>query len=404
MSAKEIPFGKILENKIILNGWGAYPDREIGVVREDEETSVKYFEERFTELEAKITALETEIESSENKGSFLMKLIHLKELLGTHDGLGDYQSLLDRLTAQEAYLEETIEKNRVRNTQIKQALVEELRVSVEKINWKEATQEIHDIKARWIKTGNPKEELQEELDTAFWGLIDQFFDKKKEFYEDKKRLGEKRKRDYQNVIAKADELENLHGKERFDFIQTLKDEWREIGNIQKEDYSPLLQAFNNKLKPGPRPSQSQSFDIHELNKTLQRFTNGEQPYGFKQLEELKTQLKSYRPSDPEGKNLRRNAFQSIQLLLERDFIDKLAHKRFKNFKELEKGKKRQIRIGILEELINRDKADLDKYQENSANFSSSFGGTMDLIEKKLSQQKGKIQVKETLLQLLKRED
>lgn len=404
MSAKEIPFGKILENKIILNGWGAYPDREIGEVREDEETSVKYFEERFTELEAKITALETEIESSENKGSFLMKLIHLKELLGTHDGLGDYQSLLDRLTAQEAYLEETIEKNRVRNTQIKQALVEELRVSVEKINWKEATQEIHDIKARWIKTGNPKEELQEELDTAFWGLIDQFFDKKKEFYEDKKRLGEKRKRDYQNVIAKADQLENLHGKERFDFIQTLKDEWREIGNIQKEDYSPLLRAFNNKLKPGPRPSQSQSFDIHELNKTLQRFTNGEQPYGFKQLEELKTQLKSYRPSDPEGKNLRRNAFQSIQLLLERDFIDKLAHKRFKNFKELEKSKKRQIRIGILEELINRDKADLDKYQENSANFSSSFGGTMDLIEKKLSQQKGKIQVKETLLQLLKRED
>jgi len=404
VSAKEIPFGKILENKIILNGWGAYPDREIGEVREDEETSVKYFEERFTELEAKITALETEIESSENKGSFLMKLIHLKELLGTHDGLGNYQSLLDRLTAQEAYLEETIEKNRVRNTQIKQALVEELRVSVEKINWKEATQEIHDIKARWIKTGNPKEELQEELDTAFWGLIDQFFDKKKEFYEDKKRLGEKRKRDYQNVIAKADELENLHGKERFDFIQTLKDEWREIGNIQKEDYSPLLRAFNNKLKPGPRHSQSQSFDIHELNKTLQRFTNGEQPYGFKQLEELKTQLKSYRPSDPEGKNLRRNAFQSIQLLLERDFIDKLAHKRFKNFKELEKAKKRQIRIGILEELINRDKADLDKYQENSANFSSSFGGTMDLIEKKLSQQKGKIQVKETLLQLLKRED
>jgi hypothetical protein len=42
VSAKEIPFGKILENKIILNGWGAYPDREIGVVREDEETSVKY--------------------------------------------------------------------------------------------------------------------------------------------------------------------------------------------------------------------------------------------------------------------------------------------------------------------------------------------------------------------------
>lgn len=404
MSAKEIPFGNIKEDKIFLNAWGPYAEREIGEVREDEQTSVAYFEERYAELAAKVTALEEEIEASQNKGSFLMKLIHLKEQLGTHDGLGDYQALRDRLSSQEAGLGEIIEKNRERNTEIKQALLEEMKAAVEKINWKEATVEIHDIKARWIKTGNPREDVQESLEGEFWSLIDGFFEKKKQFYEDKKLLGEKRKKAYEEVIAKASQLQNLHGKERFEFIKSLKDEWREIGNIQKQDYSPLFQAFNAKLKSSPRTARTEAaFDLVGLMQTLQKYISGEQSYGFKQLEDLKGPLKTYRPNDLDGKNKRREAFEIIQLLLERDFLDKLAYRRFSNFREMERAKKQQIRIKILEELISRDKSDLEKYQENSANFSSGAGDMMDMVARKLSQQKGKIQVKEKLLQILKAE-
>ena len=405
MSEKEIPFGKIKDGKIFLNAWGEYPEREIGEVREDEESSVKYFEERFEELVKKIDDLEKEIQESQNKGSFLMKLKHLKTQLSEHDGLGDYSILEERLTKQEAHLEDIIQKNRERNSEIKKSLLEEIKAAADKINWKEATLEIHEIKARWIKTGNPKEEEQEQLEEDFWGVIEAFFEKKKEFYEDKKRLGDLRKKEYEDIIERTKTLENLHGKARFDKVAELKQAWKDVGNIPKDEYTELLKTFNYKLKPKrPRVSSfTPSIDIEEIIKNLNEFIDGSEVYNFKKLDEIKNTLKNFRPNDFNGKNAKREAFTKVQLLMERDFIDKIANKRFKNFRELEKAKKRQIRIGILEELISRDQTDLEKYQENSANFSSSGNGGLGFIEKKLAQQEAKIKTKTQLLQLMKEE-
>ncbi len=403
MSESKIPFGKILENHIYLNAWGSYDERSIGEVKGDEDRSIKYFEDRFTDMNAKVKKLEDEIENSQNKGSFLMKLIHLRNLLGTHDGLGDYEALETRLKTQEKKLQELIEQNRKRNSDIKKALIVEITTASEKINWKEATQEIHDIKAKWIKTGNPKEEDQEELEQNFWSVIDSFFEKKKEFYEDKKRLGDKRKKAYHTLVEEAKNASNLIGEAKNDKINELKAKWEEVGNIQKEEYSPLLRAFNYNLTVQPSRSKSTPFDLDKIFGTIDDYAAGKLKYGFKQLEALKIQLKDYRPLDQEGKTRRQDAFERIQVLLERDFIDKLALKRFKNFRELEKPKKQKIRIAILQELINRDKGDLEKYQENSANFSSPKGGMMDLVEKKISQQQAKISVKEKLLSIMESE-
>ncbi len=400
MSIKEIPFGKIIDNKIILNGWKDFPEREIGEIRESEDESVQYFINRFNELDEKIEKLENEIAESENKGSFLMKLVHLKDLITKHDGLGDYEALEKRLLNQEELLSDIIHKNRERNTDIKKVLLEEMKVAVEKINWKEATAEIHDIKARWIKTGNPKEDVQQELEDEFWGLVDGFFEKKKQFYEDKKLLGEKRKKAYEEVVEKAKKVAELFGKERSDVTRSLKEEWKEIGNIPKEEYLPLQKVFNDLLKA--RPKQNfQGGDINAIKDQLQKYIQGEQSYSFKDLSGIKEQLKKFRAHNPETRKQRNESFADLQLLTERDFVDKLALKRFKNFKDLEKEKKSNIRISILEELINRDLTDLEKYQENSANFSGPTGSMLSLIEKKISQQQNKIEIKRKLLKILR---
>lgn len=406
MSEKEIPFGNIKQDKIFLNAWGEHPERQIGEVRDDEASSIAYFVEKYEELVKKIDDLEKEIQESQNKGSFLMKLKHLKTQLSEHDGLGDYLVLEERLTNQESLLEDIIQKNRERNSEIKKNLLEEIRAAADKINWKEATIEIHDIKARWIKTGNPKEEEQEQLEEDFWGVIEAFFEKKKEFYEDKKRLGDLRKKEYEAIIERTKTLENLHGKAKFDKIGELKQAWKDVGNIPKEEYTELLKVFNQRLKPKrPRVSthHQPSVDIQPILQDLEKFLDGSEPYNFKKLDEIKNTLKNFRPQDFQGKGAKNEAFNKVQLLMERDFIDKLANKRFNNFRELEKAKKRQIRIGILEELISRDQTDLEKYQENSANFSTSGNGGLGFIEKKLAQQEAKIKTKRQLLELMKEE-
>lgn len=405
MSDQEIAFGKIRKDKIILSGWDEHPEREIGEVRDNDiDASVKYFEHKFEELQQKIEALEKEINTSENKGSFLMKLVHLKEQLPSHDGLGDYQVLYERLSTQEKGLLEIIEKNRERNSEIKTALLEEIKVAAEKINWGEATEEIHEIKSKWIKTGNAKEEDQERLNEEFWGIIEGFFEKKKQFYEDKKRLGDLRKKDYEAVIEKTKQLKEFSGKARFDLITQLKEEWRAVGNIPKEEYTELYKEFNRKLKTISPSAKPAKVNLSDLIKELDAYLSGEKPFHFKLIDNHKRSLKEVRADSKEERQQKDEAFKKAQLLLERDFIDKLASKRFKNFRELEKAKKKSIRIGILEELLDRDKTDLATYQENSANFSGSLGGGMiDLVDKKIQQQKKKITTKETLLNILKAE-
>ncbi len=49
----------------------------------------------------KVASLEKAVEESENKGSYLMKLIHLRENLAKFDALGNYPALFDRLDAVE---------------------------------------------------------------------------------------------------------------------------------------------------------------------------------------------------------------------------------------------------------------------------------------------------------------
>lgn len=400
MEEKGNKYGTIRGNKVILKAWGPYTDRTIGEVKDDNpESSFQYFEERFYELETKVVELEKIIEESVNKGSFLMKLLHLKELIPTHDGLGDYQSLLDRLTTQEAILHDIISKNRERNSEIKKTLIEEVKIAADKFNWKEATEEIHDIKTRWIKTGNAIEEEQEELEEAFWSVVSGFFDKKKVFYEDKKRLGERNKAAYQQLVKEAEKLINVHGKERFEKVKDLKQRWDDLGKIPKEDYGPLVDLFNKHLKPTQRP-QNESMDVKALIRELDGYLSGKESVPLKTLEVYRNNLKTYQPSEFKAKQDRKEAFSKIQLLKEWDFLINVARKRVKTYKEMSPSEQRKLQIKVLEDLLIRDREDLTKYLENSGNFSSSTGQMNPLVEKNLNQQKMKVMIKEQLFDLL----
>ncbi|MEM0938482.1 MAG: DUF349 domain-containing protein [Bacteroidota bacterium] len=389
----EIPFGFVKDGKIYRKAWAGRPDREIGEVRnEDVEKSIAFFQERFNDLSKKVREVTEKIDSTVNKGSFLMKLVHLKEQLSEHDGLGDYDALWNTIDKYESLVKDIIQKNRKHNSEIKSALIEEANQLEDIINWKEATEKAHDIKTRWIKTGSAEEEKNEELEKAFWEKITQFFDKKKQFYEDKQKLVDYRKRKYEELVKEAKKLTELHGKVRFDRVKELKEKWKETGGIPAEFYQPIYDSFQKALKGGKKKF-IQSFNYKEILEKLERVKLDKAPLNKQELDTLKKSIYKDRFRSEEKNKI----LELIQLLLERDFVVKLANKHFPNFPKMEREKKKSIKKGIIKDLIQRDIEDLKIYEENSANFSSSDGSVNKLFESKIKGQKRKIEIKTLLL-------
>lgn len=398
MENAPVPFGFIKDDKIYLKGWSSYPDKEIGEIRDgDLEKSVAYFVEKYKELSKKVEDVIQKIDSHDNKGSFLMKLLHLKELLPQHEGLGDYADLAEKVDRYESLIGDIIQKNRERNTEIKSALIKEAEETVEVTNWRDGTEKVNDLKARWIKTGNAEEDKNETLEQEFWKIIQGFFERKKNFYEDKQKLLVFRKKQYEDLVDEASKVNELSGKERFDKVKELREQWKEVGGVPSDVFKPLVQQFNGHLKSGKGVSR---MDYSGILESLQQVKSGKASYNKSELDQLKKNIRGDRVRDPAKGQI----LELIQLLTERDFIQTLANKRFKDFARLEVGKRRSITKGILNDLIARDRDDLKVYEENATNFKSADGKMSKMVADKLSSQQRKISVKEKLLEWIENDE
>lgn len=398
MSRTDVPYGFITENELFLSAWGTQPDRKIGEIKDDgPDAAVAYFQEKFKEFKRKIEELVQTIDASDNKGSYLMKLLHLKEQTLVHEGLGDYEELNKVLSSYEHLLSDIIQKNRERNTEIKSALMAEVKEAVEIVNWNESTDKVQDVKARWLKTGNARDDRQEELESEFWGIIEGFFERKRAFYEDKKRLTDHRKEKYLQIIEDANVLFELKGKARFDRVKELKAAWGEIGNIPAREYKELQRKFNNRLK-GKKEIPPPNFD--SIRAELDAMFEKTQPVDKPMLQRYRKSLSSFKIREKELKETRHDLMQLINLIWERDFLENLASKKYKGFHLKEEAEKRQIFCKLLKEFLRRDREDLKKYEENTEKFSGHDQNTNRMLERKLGQQRNKILVKEKLLEIM----
>lgn len=398
MSNLDIPFGFIRDNELFLSAWGTHPDRRIGEIKEDgPEAAVAYFQNKFEDFKGKIEDLTKTIEAAENKGSYLMKLLHLKEQLGVHEGLGDYASLQEKLAGYEQQLSEIIQKNRERNTEIKENLMKEIQEAVQIINWNEATEQVQDIKSRWLKTGNARDDVHAQMEEEFWGHVQGFFDRKKAFYDDKRKLSDARKKKYELLIAEADNLQNLHGKARFDKVKELKAAWETVGNIPAKEYKQLYYLFNNRLK-GRKELPPPNFD--RIREELDKMFDRQVAVDKDMLQRFRKSLGAFKTREPDMKQKRHDLMQLVNLIWERDFLEGLASKKNKGFQHLGEAQQAAAMSRILKEFIRRDKDDLRQYEENSEKFAGRDPNANRMLERKLGQQRNKIEVKEKLLAIL----
>ena len=237
-------FGYVKGDKVYRKGFLDYPDREIGEVKDnDEETSFQYFVNRFSLIEKKVNDLEDSIQEAENKGSYLMKLLHLKEMLGEFDAIGDYMPLLERLEKHEGTLSELIQTNRERNLEIKKGLITEAEILNEKSDFDDGVEDFKELKQRWIRTGAVVKEQEEEIESKFQDILDDYFTRRKEYKEERKALITQQIEFYKELIQGAKDLLNRREEVELPELQELQSKWKDGPQINPRRYAMMVSKF-----------------------------------------------------------------------------------------------------------------------------------------------------------------
>ena len=408
-------FGYIKDGKVFLKGFLGGEDREIGEVKGDEPSTLRYFEARFTQLEEKVAQLKAAIQENQNKGSFLMKLIHLKESLYVSDALGDFPSLIAELEEQEAILGEIIQGNRSKNLEIKQGLVQEALALQDSTDWKETTEKFKELKLRWIKTGPVEKEVHEDLEGQFNQAVNYFFGQRQEFYDQMTLQAEVNIKVYESLLEQAREAHDLpDAKMAFDISKRIQKEWKAAGKVPAERRQPIWDEFsrlNNRifsrykrtLNPGPEMHPREVLRkiegmVEELKKLAHLPTSQEITVRAKAIQEDWKKLPVRKPKEA---TLPARSYQFfMDIIFEKAFLEKLGRSKYADFDAKSIEEQQQIKAAILKDLLHRDQSELETMQHNSDNFRVETADFEMMMKKKLSSLKRKIDVKNYVLRQL----
>jgi len=411
----EHPYGYIKDNKVYLKGFLGQDDRVIGEVKEDETLTLNYFEARFEQLKEKVEKLKSDIQENQNKGSFLMKLIHLRDSLMQSDALGDFIPLIEELNEEEEFLNEIIQANRSKNLEVKKALILEAESMKDDTDWRETTESYKDLKLRWIKTGPVEKELEDEIEAKFNDAVQHFFENRRHYYEGLALQAEENIKVYEALVIQAREAHDFpDAKVAFEISKKIQKEWKSSGKVPAEKRQPLWDEFsklNNRifsrykrtLNPGPTmPPREIIRKAEQLTEEIKKLSG--QPTTFALISEAKKiqeEWKKLPMRKPKEVNLTARSYQFfMDIVFEKAFVEKLVHGKYSDFDEKPVDEQKQIKIALIKDLLYRDQAELDTVQNNSENFRVQTQDFEIMMKKKLSGLKRKVDVKNYILRQL----
>lgn len=402
-------FAFIEGGKVILKEQEGFPQREIGEVKEDEATAMQFFKDRFESLKEKVDKVQQQIETEDNKGSFLMKVLNLKESLSSFDGIGDFVALKERLEMMEKMLEDYISQNRRRNLEVKSTLIEEAKSYAANPDWREATEHLKELRQRWIRVGAVEEDKKEEVENTFQSIYDEFYEKKKAFHEAKKEMMASREKQYESLIEKAKKLQNDKSEpdELAKKSNALVEEWKSLENIPKEKYALLLKEFKKYTQAGRKKGNSKNtkFQSKESNdkeklalieelKSAQKINPAEAVEKAKAIQEKwKNSGKTF------NKSLNEEYFTLNDYIFEKSFLENLFERKAK--KGLDEKEAIKFKMNILRDLISRDQRELNVFEENLEKFNLGTQKLDKMVGFKHEKQKRKLAVKQQIMDELR---
>jgi hypothetical protein len=411
-------YGYAKDGKVFLKGYLDMADREIGVVRNSEDESLQYFINRFAIAERKALQLLGDIDTAQNKGSYLTKLTQLRKDLLAFDGLGDFIPLLKKLDVAELELRELILNNQLKNLEIKRALIEDLKAATVVENeeeWQIATDKVVEIKNKWLKTGPVDKMFQDEIEQEFANLNDTFFQNRREYYAEKNRLIDERLATLEKYVDESRQLSYSHD---FDIsmnrIKEIQNLWKNIGAVPARKGSKLYKRFRRNVdkfferynnakgivrQPRIDPNIQILQDMVREGEVLLQ----DQPNMSTSAEKAKEMLVKWKATVLKVKNVDRNLAERFRMICDKifelNYLFRVISYRHPDLFTKPRLDQLKIMINQMDYMSKKEKTELDSFIISV----SGYGEIPKDDQKKIDTQKRKIGVKEVLLGDFKKE-
>lgn len=396
-------FGYVKEGKVFLNSFRNFPERAIGEVKDTEENALNYFVNRFSVIENRVNKLVDSIETAQNKGSFLMSLLHLKESVPKYDALGDFEILLRKLENAEISLDGLILQNRAKNKEIKESLIEEAKVAVENPDWKEATASLTDLNLKWIKTGKAEKELDEELEIDFRDIFTDFYNRKKLFYEEIQELYVKRLEVYQTLLDQAREV--LSRKAHPAELKPIQAAWKEVGNVPKTMLHPVIKEYKYIVKELVRHHKNlrgPELDFGKWERLAAEIEKMIEAKDFSRPERIKEIQEAWRKLGklpPHKIDILHRFTAAVDKFFEVSYLENTMKRKHPGIELRSTREQLEVKINLMKEFIRREKMEIESFQDNlDATIAQKLGADAELvIRKKLAFQTKRLDNKTKLL-------
>lgn len=413
----ENKYAYIKDDKVFLKGYLDMPDRQIGEVKRTEDEAFKYFENRYDIAVEKVKQLEKDIETAQNKGSYLTKLKQLRKRLLNFDGIGDFVPLLDKLNVLEDSLSGMIDENQSNNLDIKKELLDEALKIAGSTDWQDVADTLQDIRTRWIRTGPVPKEDQEAIEEAFKDALDGFYQRRKAFFEEQRRITDERLLKYNELIKTADSLlDRRDWDDAFQDLKRIQSEWKTVGKIHpkilRDPYKRFKKLTNTfyeryckakgiEIKPRVDPRiAAQEKMVAEVDRLAEA---DDMVAAANRTKLLLNEWKNIRiPYNMIDRDLAERFRAACDKIFELSYLMKVVNRKNPTYNYMSAEQKNQAKYYEMEYIVKRARADLDQLTENLDSVNADADSEMDrMMFNNVRTQKRKLLMKEVILEELR---
>lgn len=411
----ENEYAYVHDGKVFLKGYLDMSDRQIGEVKNTDEEAFEYFVKRYEIAVSKVQQLEEEIETAQNKGSFLTKLRQLRKRLLNFDGIGNFLPLLDKLDVLEKGLVALIEHNQGSNLSIKRQLIDEARVFEHSTEWQEASDELQEVRAKWIRTGPVEKGLNEAIEEEFKTILDTFYQARKAHYEEKNRVIDERIFKYNELIAKSELLVGRKDwDEAFLDLKNYQTEWKIIGEIPPKVLKALYRNFKRPtsffyerycvakgIQPKRRMDPRVEAQMKMVNE-VEKLAESEDLFAAtNRAKFLLNEWKTIRiPAHLADRNVAERFRAACDKIFELSYLYKVLARKYPTFSFLSDKQKDLTKYREMENIVRRARTDLDEL-ERSYQGQPADPEMEKMMHSNLKTQKRKLLMKEVILEELR---